>query len=135
MATKQTQSCKDWRRSEERLGQYAIRKLCPLRKPTAGAFLGMNDGSSTIEAIHCEFCDAPLSEARLKARPTATACVGCLEANGDVDRIKRHDEYLGKEGEDQVSTYFIKPNQYLEKTIGRDIGFRIGRISESYGNN
>lgn len=75
----------------------------------------------------CTVCDRPIPAARLRAKPDADTCVPCLEAQGDVVRIKRFDEYLGKEGEDVVSTYYTIPNQYLAQVVSRDVGSGLER--------
>jgi len=58
-------------------------------------------------------CGEPIPEKRLRAKPEATECVPCLEANGDVPRIKRYDETT-EDG--TVSTMFTH-NAYIERII------------------
>lgn len=38
--------------------------------------------------MNCEFCEKPIPEERLEAKPDATSCVPCLVKNGDVDLKK-----------------------------------------------
>jgi hypothetical protein len=64
----------------------------------------------------CEECDQPIPEKRLRAVPAATLCVPCLEAQGDVPKIKRYDE-TAKDGE-IIQTVFTR-NRTLESQIKR----------------
>jgi hypothetical protein len=64
----------------------------------------------------CEECDQPIPQKRLRAVPTATLCVPCLEAQGDVPKIKRYDE-TAKDGE-IIQTVFTR-NRTLESAIRR----------------
>jgi hypothetical protein len=64
----------------------------------------------------------------MKAMPSATTCVDCLDAAGDVFRIQRLDEFYGHEGEFQQSTYIKEPNQYFDKAI-----LRFLKTSHPYG--
>lgn len=61
----------------------------------------------------CTVCTGEIPASRLRALPNASQCVSCVEASGDVVRIKRLDEYIGKEGEDIVETYYLGSNPYI----------------------
>lgn len=41
----------------------------------------------------CTTCGEPIPAKRLEVKPNATQCVPCLEASGDVARIRRYDQY------------------------------------------
>jgi hypothetical protein len=69
----------------------------------------------------CEECGSSLPISRILAVPTATHCVPCLTAAGDVPRVKRLDGFIGRDGEDVVSTYFTA-NKYLEAEVRRLMG-------------
>lgn len=73
---------------------------------------------SSTEIRGCIVCAAPIPEARLKALPTATKCIPCLLKEGDVLKLKRHDDHFGNEGE-IVEIYFKKPSHYVERTMQR----------------
>jgi len=60
-------------------------------------------------------CGDPITEARLKAIPTARQCVPCLEQAGDVPRLRRLDEVTN---EGTVETYFIE-NPYISSSLRR----------------
>lgn len=74
---------------------------------------------SSFEGRLCLSCSTAIPPARLKALPTASKCVRCLEREGDVPRLKRYDEYIGTDGEEVVSTYFKKPTPYIAWAINR----------------
>jgi hypothetical protein len=59
-------------------------------------------------------CGLPIPPIRLAARPNALLCVTCLEASGDVPRLKRFDETTA-DG-DQVQTLFTK-NRSIERQM------------------
>jgi hypothetical protein len=69
----------------------------------------------------CEDCERPIPAKRLTAVPNAILCVPCLERSGDVARLRRLDEYIGKEGEEVVETYFTN-NPYLKDAIRKGFG-------------
>lgn len=74
-------------------------------------------GTSSTEDRLCSVCTEPIPLSRLKAMPNTSQCVSCTEALGDVDLIKRYDDYIGRQGDEVVSTYFKGPNQYLDLAI------------------
>jgi hypothetical protein len=63
----------------------------------------------------CSSCGEVIPSARLKAQPNATQCVRCLEADGDVPRLRRYDE---KNCVDTHSTLFTH-NAAIEDHIDR----------------
>lgn len=65
---------------------------------------------------HCIVCNKEIPKGRLKAIPQATKCVNCVYAEGDVPRIKRHDD-SARDGEIQVSTYYTQNSEF-----GRPVG-------------
>ncbi len=56
-------------------------------------------------ARNCTVCENPIPAKRLQAVPNATKCVVCLEAEGDVPRVRRYDEH-NMHGEQVCQTYF-----------------------------
>ncbi len=74
---------------------------------------------STDEGRSCAQCAEPIPAMRLAAIPSASHCVTCLTIAGDVPLLKRHDDYVGKEGEDVVYTYYKKPTPYIKRYIDR----------------
>jgi hypothetical protein len=56
----------------------------------------------------CTVCALAIPLARLKAVPNATKCVECLEAGGDVDKIKSLD------GGVELSSLYTKSDSYIE---------------------
>lgn len=75
--------------------------------------------SCNITEGHCSHCGDPIPALRMAAVPNATECVTCKESLGDEPRIRRFDDYFGKEAEDVVETYYHRPNQYLAGHIAR----------------
>lgn len=75
--------------------------------------------SETAGVRLCIHCDTEIPPARLKAMPTAASCVPCLEVTGDVAKIRRHDDHVGKNGEEVVETFFKKPTPYIERFTNR----------------
>ena len=59
----------------------------------------------------CTECKQPIAEKRMKAMPSATQCVQCLEKLGDVPPIRRFDE-VGFDGE--IISTFYEHNSYVE---------------------
>lgn len=66
--------------------------------------------------MNCKLCELPISSARLKALPETLYCIKCVLVNGDVPKIKRHDDFVG---EDVIETYYTKPSPYLSTVIDR----------------
>lgn len=91
------------------------------RKETSeSATIIMNARNRVVPAERlCEECDLPIPAKRLAAIPEAALCVRCTERRGDVVRIKRHDDYVGKDGDEVVSTYYTTPDPYLQTAITR----------------
>jgi hypothetical protein len=56
-----------------------------------------------ISTRSCFICNEDIPQKRLEAVPDAKTCVKCLAGMGDVEKVKRFDEFVGEE---QVSTYF-----------------------------
>ncbi len=73
--------------------------------------------ASLPEERLCAQCDEPIPLVRLKAMPTTAYCVACLESSGDVQLLKRHDDYIGRHGDDVVSTYYKSPHQYMDVAV------------------
>jgi len=76
-----------------------------------------SQSTSLAEDRLCSICTEPIPPARLKAMPTTSMCVSCVEATGDVPLLKRHDDYIGRQGDDVVSTYYKGPNQYMDLAV------------------
>lgn len=90
------------------------------------------DGIPQGESNHprfCELCNIEISKARLAAMPFTNRCTLCTELSGDVTPIKRYDE-PGMDGEVH-STYYKKPNQYLEVVAKRDLGQSMATVIPS----
>jgi hypothetical protein len=87
---------------------------------------GGNDGDGCSsgcplpsDARLCIVCEREIPAARLRAMPTASKCVQCVQDSGDVPRLRRHDQLIGTlETGEVVSTYFKgEPNPYLQQVI------------------
>jgi hypothetical protein len=66
----------------------------------------------------CIVCEREIPAARLRAMPTASKCVQCVQDSGDVPRLRRHDQLIGTlETGEVVSTYFKTANPYLQQVI------------------
>lgn len=72
--------------------------------------------SSSCSPRSCGRCGQPIPQQRLTAHPNARLCVPCLEAMGDVPRIRRFDEYT-PDGH-KIETYF-DPTQDSANMIKR----------------
>ena len=77
----------------------------------------------------CTECYEPIPAIRLQAKPDATMCVKCLERNGDVFLVKRHDEYVGEE---LVSSFFAHDAYIDTKCSGRFNYNGLGKFSDAF---
>ncbi len=65
----------------------------------------------------CESCGKEIPTKRLAVKPNATQCVPCLEAQGDVPRTKRYDEYVN--GEEVSQTLYTDEDRYIAGQVNR----------------
>lgn len=85
-----------------------------LSKYVIGADLASGkDRTATYRVRLCLGCELPLTSKRLKAVPNATMCAPCLEAGGDVDKIKSLD------GDVELSSLYTKSDSYIERHLNR----------------
>jgi RNA polymerase-binding transcription factor DksA len=76
----------------------------------------LTNGNKVASCPICTECGEPISAKRLAIFPNAEQCVPCLEQSGDIQKIKRYDEYTPN-GE-VVSTTFTK-NRRIEAQMRR----------------
>jgi hypothetical protein len=95
--------------------QFTSARLVLLQQ-TALSFL-MKQQTPEPSGVDCQVCGNPIPKARLKAIPTTTICVSCLDTAGDVIKIRRLDEYTEHGG--VTSTYFKRPNPYIQEHLER----------------
>lgn len=66
----------------------------------------------------CKICGQDIPEKRLQAVPYTELCAPCLTNLGDIAKVRRLDDYFGREAEDCHQTYFFT-NHTLDNYIRR----------------